>query len=456
MIVNPSKIIGTSLPFFALLSKRNDAQHNPWQQAEQFLDWLKRSGQNAWVMLPLSESQLEEGSSHKHVPSPYKGYGIGIDPRYLPVGNNKAEDSVWIEQNSYWLDTYALFCALRDHFGSDDWREWDADIRDHTPRAVEQWTKKLATSIEHYKKEQQQLHAAYHRLKMKAQALDVFLVGDVPFYMSLRSPLVWAHQSLFQLGKGGELAEVSGILWGHFDRQIWGHPLYKWGGAEQREKVVNLWKMRLRYHAMLFDIVRIDHVKGLFKFGVINISDSSRDRYARGPGEQVLAQFLEYSKQIRLKIFVEDSGHYKLKEFLKAAKKHSLGGMKIYRFAYNEKKHSLNKEYANIAHYPENTVVYTSTHDTETLMGYLALLPKKVKQVLARHVRVSYSGDDKAFARMLRDAIIASPARMIIIPIQDWLLIKDRINTPGTEKKKNDPNWKYRVPYPIEELSTDL
>ena len=245
---------------------------------------------------------------------------------------------------------------------------------------------------------------------------------------------------------------LSGVLWGHFDRQIWGHPLYKWGGKKQLEKIVSLWKMRLRYHAKLFDIVRIDHVKGFFKYGVIDLADPKKDRYELGPGDKALSLLLKYSKEIGLKVFVEDSGHYKLDSFLESAKKHTLAGMKIYRFAYNEKTNRLSDSYADIKDYPENSVVYTSTHDTETLVGYLALLNKKEKLALARHAGIDYPGNDKKFASVIRDAIIASPALTVIIPIQDWLLTADRINIPGTEKEVNDPNWKYKVGIPIEEL----
>lgn len=429
--------------------------HTTFDRAINFIGWLKKTGQNAWVMLPLSETQLQKGSTQKHVASPYKGYGIGLDPRYLPP-KDAAYEEKWMKNNDYWLGTYSLFCALRDHFKTDDWREWPPDIRDYEQEAITAWTVRLEKKIEHHKRRQYALHAAYQLLKKHAKKNKIILIGDVPFYVSLHSPLVWANQGLFEIGEGGKLTKVSGILWGHFDKQVWGHPLYKWGNSLQRGKVMELWKMRLRYHSTLFDKVRIDHVKGFFKFGVIDLTNARRDRYEFGPGEKVLGQLLEYSKNIGLKIFVEDSGHYKLKMFLKVVKKLSLAGMKIYRFAYNEKKHTLNKEYADISHYPENSIVYTSTHDTESLLGYLALLKPEAKRMLAVHAGIEFKDDDKIFAKAIRDAIIASPANFVIVPIQDWLLTKDRINTPGTESEANDPNWRFRLSIPIEDLPTRL
>lgn len=452
MLLPASKIIGTLVPLSALYS--TSSQIPTFEVGELFLDWLARSKQNAWVMLPLSETQLEIGSADKHVSSPYKGYGIGLDPRYLPI-SSVSPDKQWIDKNDYWLATYSLFCALRDHFGTDDWRLWEKDICRYSPHAKTVWQKKLHKEIEAHKLLQCRLHAAHKMLRIHAKKNNILLIGDVPFYMSLQSPLVWSHQDLFEIGTDGELTVVSGVLWGHFDRQIWGHPLYKWGDIAQRGKVVDLWKMRLRYHVLLFDVIRLDHIKGFFKFGALDLLDKSRDTYVQGPGEKVLAQLLEYAKHIGLKIFVEDSGHYKLEEFIKAAKKHSLASMKIYRFAYNEKKHLVSKHSADIIHYPQNSIIYTTTHDTETLMGYLKLLSKKEKQVLGQFIKKNYI-DDRSFAIAIRNAIIASPAGMVIIPIQDWLLTKERINIPGTERQKNDPNWRYRIPNPVEQLPMPL
>lgn len=447
------KIVGTLVPVSALscLSSKKEDQ-GTFETGLVFLDWLKKTGQNGWLMLPLSQTQLEKGSSKNHVPSPYKGYGFGLDPRFLST-KNKECNKKFFKENAYWLDDYALFCSLRDHFKTDDWRKWSIEIRKHTLDGINIWTKKLDTKIEFYKREQCILHASYEKLKAKAKKNKISLVGDVPYYISLNSPLVWSHQELFEINEDGKMNVVSGILWGHFDRQIWGHPLYKWGGKKKLEKIVSLWKMRLRYHSMLFDIVRLDHVKGFFKYGVIDLADPKRDRYEFGPGDNVLGPLLKYSKEIGLKVFVEDSGHYKLDTFLESAKKHDLAGMKIYRFAYNEKSGRLSDSYADIKKYPENSIVYTSTHDTETLVGYLALLSKKEKLNLAEHAGINYPGDDKKFAAIIRDAIIASPALTVIIPIQDWLLTKDRINIPGTEKEVDDPNWQYKVKIPIEKLA---
>lgn len=451
-MIEKKKIIATLVPLSSLSSSKLSAKdQGTFAAGLPFLDWLERTHQNGWVMLPLNGTQLVSGSKKVHVPSPYKGYGIGLDPRYLS-SSDKECDSNFLVENGYWLDDYALFCALRDKFGTDDWREWPDEVKKYSPIGIKKWTKKLRKEIDFYKNEQCLLHTAFAKLKSKAKKNNIYLIGDIAYYMSLKSPLVWSNQDLFELGSEGELNDVSGILWGHFDRQVWGHPLYKWGGRKQQKRVLKLWKLRLRYHSVLYDIVRIDHVKAFYKFGVLNINDRQKDGYKIGPGEKVVGELVDYSNKIGLKIFVEDSGHFKLDALIESQKKHSLASMRIYRFAYNEKTKLIIEGNADIGKYPKNTVVYTTTHDTETLVGYFSKLGKGVKKLLAEHAGTIYTSEDREFAKNIRDVVIASAARIVIVPIQDWLLIKDRINVPGTEKEIGDTNWSFKLKIPVEEL----
>lgn len=120
------------------------------------------------------------------------------------------------------------------------------------------------------------------------------------------------------------------------------------------------------------------------------------------------------------------------------------------------RKKKVNNEYADLSGYPKNTIVYTTTHDTESLILYLRMLTTTQKKQLAQFAGVDYSTKDLIFAVSLRSAIINSNAFTVIIPIQDWLLLKDRINIPGTEKEINDPNWRYVLKTPVEKLSISI
>jgi 4-alpha-glucanotransferase len=209
--------------------------------------------------------------------------------------------------------------------------------------------------------------------------------------------------------------------------------------------------MRIRYHASLYDLVRFDHAKGLFFYGAMDPSRTGHDAILPGPGAPLLRHLVRYARRIGLTLFAEDAGD-RLEELRACLLKLGVPGIRILRFAYNEKKKVIERDYADPANYREDAVAYTSTHDTETLMGYLALLTAKEKRHLCEHVRVQYADDAKLLAARLRGAVLASPARFSIVPIQDWLLTRDRINVPGTERPHGDRNWRYRLSLPVERL----
>lgn len=457
------KIIGTLLPLFSL-------QQPNFDYAQDFLDWLKKTNQSAWLLLPLHETQLEQGSKTKHVPSPYKSYGIGLDPRYLSPSSlrggttksslepsrgsqrfarNDENRDEFIRKHKDWIYDYSLFCALRDYFGTDDWSTWDDSICSYNPEAVEDWSKKLAKQRDFSIHLQWQLHESYSGFYKKANELGISLIGDLSYYPSYRSPLVWAHQKAFQLNKNGSPANVSGIpntQGAHFGRQVWGHPLYNW--ETEKQEVVALWKMRLKYLATIFDIIRFDHTKAFFEYGVMDIHNPQNDTFQKGPGKEVLEELVTYSQQNGLTIFAEDSGD-RVKNLRIALNDMNIPGLRIFRFS--QKKDELHMYYADIKNYPENCVASTTTHDTETLLSYIQTLTLKQKKRLGEITEITYT-NDKEFSANVRDAVIASNASIVIIPIQDWLLTTDRINIPGTEKEINDTNWQYKLDIPIEEL----
>ncbi len=471
MSLSTKKIIGTLVPVSSLRSdQQNPEDYGTFETGLYFLEWLKKTRQSAWQILPLNETQLEKYSSTKHVPSPYKGYGIGLDPRYLTKGEGETDGTLpsprvsagtaketeaiekFVTANEYWIHDYALFCALRDHYGTDDWREWESGLRTRKKDVIELWSQKLEKQIDGHITIQWKLHKSYGQLRNKAKKNGILLIGDLPFYVSVKSPLVWVHQDIFQFEKDGSLRYVSGCPdtpSAHFGRQIWGHPLFRW--KSHTEIIIKFWEIRLKYLSLLFDSIRFDHAKGFFDYGEIDLTNDSNDKYIKGPGLVVFEELLSYGKKHGLSIFAEDSGEH-LTEVRNSLEKLKIPGIKILRFALNEKKKRINEEYAYVSKYPKLTVAYTTTHDTETLLGYLGNLSTEQKIMLSNAAEVKYIPEKKKLAKRLRDAVIGSPAEIIIIPIQDWLLTNDRINIPGTEQEVDDPNWRYRVDMSIEKL----
>lgn len=133
-----------------------------------------------------------------------------------------------------------------------------------------------------------------------------------------------------------------------------------------------------------------------------------------GPGKNVFEELLKFCASIDLQLYAEDTGD-KLKELRATLKEHNIPGIRIFRFAYNEKLERINNEYVHVSSYPENCLAYTTTHDTESLMGYLHILTSDEKKNLAKESDILYSSDDEAFATAIRTAVINSPT-----PICDY------------------------------------
>ncbi|MEI6690995.1 MAG: 4-alpha-glucanotransferase [bacterium] len=454
-----TKRVGTVLPMTALVS--TVAQAGTFAAGKIFIQWLAGTKQKAWQILPLHQTQLEKGSKSKHVPSPYKGYGVGLDPVFL--GNNLQSLTPdflarFEKQNTYWLKTYALFCALRDHLGTDDWSSWPKAISRRDDGAIKEWEQKLKDPIAKHVLVQAQLFGAYQQLRKLAGNFDIALIGDFPFYLGLHSPLVWQYQHLFDLDQNGKPQRVSGVPSGiksHFGRQVWGHPLYKWQDKTLWGQLDELFRIRIQYLAGLFDWIRFDHAKGLFAYGVIDVVHHSVDKYLNGPGSDFLDELIKFARRHKLHIYAEDTGE-KLVALRHCLRAHRIPGIKILRFAYNEKLKIFTKSYLLTDKYPVNTFAYTTTHDTETLVGYLSSLSLGEVAELATKMNIDSTNNIAELATLIRQKVIDSPAKFVLVPLQDWLLTSDRINVPGTEKEVDDTNWQYKMSVAIEKLPRSI
>lgn len=453
------KIIGTLVPLSALWS-RGDQKHNPtFETGRIFLDWLHETKQRAWQLLPLSETHFVPGNPRLRVPSPYKGYGVGLDPKYLSaqyktVIPNKVQLATFLAENKRWLPDYALFCALHKHFKTDDWTTWPSDIRNRKPASLAHWKKYLSREFNETIIEQWRLHEDFKNLRRKGKRLGIQLIGDISFYLPLCSPLVWAYQEAFDIPRNKKLKTVSGLPDGpkaHFGRQVWGHPLYAWDKTGALAKLRRLWSIRLASAAMLFDFTRLDHAKGLYFFGAMDVSNPRRDRLKEGPGTKMFEYIVHAAKELHMPLFMEDSGD-NLERLREDMHRLRIPGVRILRFAYNEKKGKITDRYARTAGYPQLCIAYTSTHDTETLLGYTRLLSSEARRELSAVTGAHVHRSAKRFAVELRNAILRSPARYAIVSLQDWLLTEDRINIPGSEKKVGDTNWQYKAKLPVEKF----
>ena len=284
-------------------------------------------------------------------------------------GQTRAFEQFRAEQND-WLDDYALFRALADHFHTFQWTEWPADISRRQPAAVARWRDELAASVRARQFEQFIFFEQWRSLKKSANRGGVRIIGDIPFYVNLESADAWSRPEIFQIDPGtGRPAAVAGVPPDYFSAtgQRWGNPLYRWQErGELHPPTMAWWTARIGHLLRLVDALRIDHFRGFDTFWAIPASEPTavKGRWRPGPGA---AFFAALEKKLgKLDLIAEDLGE--LTPGVEALRD-SLGfpGMKILQFAFdgNPANPYLPHNYVNA-----NCLVYTGTHDNNTSNGW--------------------------------------------------------------------------------------
>lgn len=374
--------------------------------AYRFVDWLAAAGQTWWQILPLNPP--DPGGSPYQSVSAFAGNTDLISPD-IAVG--EAGYPAFRAENAVWLDNYALFAALKDHFGGKPWTEWE-------PGAAERYRDQLADRIEHHRRQQYIFFAQWRALKDYANAKGVKILGDLPIFVAADSADVWAHPHLFRLAPDGSPSAVAGVPPDYFSAtgQLWGNPLYDWDAMAADD--YGWWRQRLAQAVRLADAVRIDHFRGFEAYWAVPAGEETAERgcWVKGPGA---AFFKAVEKHLgRLPIIAEDLGVITpAVESLRD--KFHYPGMKVLQFAL---------EGGDWPDGEDNAAVYTGTHDNDTCLGWLR-----------------GRGEDASAAACweLLETAYAAPASLAVVPLQDILALgsEARMNTPGTV---GGSNWRWR------------
>lgn len=474
MIVNMKRSCGVLLPVSALPSPYGIGTFGP--AAYRFVDFLKAAGQKYWQMLPLVSTGV--GDSPYQSCSTFAGNPYFIDLQLLAddgllsreecgaVEWGACEDSVdyeklyqnrfdllrtaymrgrgpagpdyeaFVRKNDFWLGDYALYMALKTHFGGKPWTEWETSIRERQPDAVASYKETLSDEIGFWEFTQYLFYMQYMRLKNYAAGSGVGIIGDMPIYVALDSADVWSNTALFDLEKDLSPAFVAGVPPDYFSKtgQLWGNPVYNWKG--HAEELFAWWLTRLTTSFELYDTVRIDHFRAFDEYYAIPFGDKTAENgtWKKGPG----IAFFEYMHRHlgNLSIIAEDLGGMTdtVRELLE---KTGFPGMKVLQFGLQANDDSLHLPH----NYRENMVVYTGTHDNDTLLGWYDSANPDDQRFALKYLHAS--GREELADGAVR-ALYASPARLAILPLQDWLGLDSsaRINTPSTLGE----NWKWRFP----------
>ena len=344
-------------------------------------------------------------------------------------------------QKRWWLDDFALFSALKEHFGSDGWTTWEPALAKRDSHTLGQWKDKLSLEIEFAQFVQYVFHKQWWELRSYAHAQEVKLFGDMPIFVAHGSSDVWGNQEEFCLAENGKSRVVAGVPPDYFSKtgQLWGNPLYDW--EAMRLKNFSWWTQRFRAAFDLFDMFRIDHFRGFESYWEVPASAKTAvsGSWVQGPGT---APFDAARQELgELPIIAEDLGLiteevHQLRDDL------GFPGMRVLQFGFDQEHDDFHRPDT----YPELSVAYTGTHDNSTIIGWHkagkenALRQRLLSEYFDRPEALN--GDAELHWRFVH-MLYRSAARLAIVPMQDLLGFGDdaRLNIPG----QAEGNWKWRA-----------
>lgn len=344
------------------------------------------------------------------------------------------------EENAWWLDDYSLFMAVKARMDQVSWDQWPEDIRKRWGYSLDYYREELYFEIEFYKYLQFKFDEQWRKLKAYANENGIRIIGDIPIYVAFDSADTWANPQLFQLDAENVPVAVAGCPPDGFaaDGQLWGNPLYRWD--YHRQTGYDWWMKRLAHCFKMYDVVRIDHFRGFDEYFSIPYGDKTahNGHWEKGPGMDFF-----YTMRDRLgwkEVIAEDLG-YVTDSVRQLVRDSGFPGMKVLEFAFDSRDTGSASDY--LPHnYPTNSVVYTGTHDNETLTGWFGGILKEEQEMLRKYLHDFHTPGDKIYWEVIY-LVMSSVARMCIIPMQDYLGLdnKSRMNQPSTL----GTNWKWRL-----------
>ena len=448
------------------------------QSAYDFVDFLVRTKQRYWQILPLGTTSygdspyqsfsafagntyfidfdilIEEGLLNE---ADVKGADFGDDPRKVdyakifdarrPImekavarfleADDLSDYESFVEQNAAWLEVFAEYMAIKEHFDNLAWTEWpDEAIRRREAASLASYREKLADKLTYHRVTQYLFFKQWLRLKAYANEHHIEIVGDMPIYVAADSADVWAQPHFFKTDAVGKPTCVAGCPPDEFSEtgQLWGNPIYDWEAMDKDGYA--WWIERLRESFKIYDIVRIDHFRGFESYWEVpaDSDTSATGKWVKGPDYKLFAAVKEALGD--LNIIAEDLG-FMTDEVIELRERTGFPGMKILQFAFNPDDESIDSPHLA----PNNSVMYTGTHDNNTVLGwYKDEIDDATRQYMAQYTnRKEYETVPHAMLR----TIFASVSFMAIATMQDLLELDSaaRMNYPSTI----GGNWTWRM-----------
>ena len=446
-------------------------------EAYEFVDQLARAGQKYWQILPLGPTGY--GDSPYQSFSTFAGNPYFIDlEAFVKAGcldESDCENCAWggsesyvdyekiynsrfrllrkafenydcegdlsyqkfINENAAWLEDYSLYMAIKDSLNGISWIEWPKELKNREKDALAEAREKLTKEVGFYCFQQYWFFKQWTELKTYANEKGVEIIGDVPIYVAFDSADAWAQPELFQFDENNIPVGVAGCPPDAFSAtgQLWGNPLYKWD--YHKSTGYAWWLLRLAHVFKLYDTVRIDHFRGFDEYYSIPFGDQTAERghWEKGPGMDLFNTVKE--KLGDVDVIAEDLG-YLTESVIEMVKESGYPGMKVLQFAFDSREES---DY--LPHnYERNCVVYTGTHDNDTILGWYYVMSEEDREFSKEYMGNAKSTDEELpwdFIRMSMESV----ANLAVTPMQEFLGLgtEARINYPSTLGN----NWKWRL-----------
>ena len=445
------------------------------REAYAFADFLRAAGQKYWQLLPLGPTSYGDSPYQSFStfagnpyfidldllaedgllsPSELEAEDWGGESRYVDYGRiyaarfgllrkafqagyprDRAAVEAFCRENK-WLDNYALYMALKARFGMKSWLDWpDEDLRLRRAEALERAREELAEDIAFYAYLQYLFFRQWDALREYIHSLGIRIIGDLPIYVAMDSADVWAEPEFFQLGEGNVPTEVSGVPPDYFsaDGQLWGNPLYDYD--RMKADGYGWWIRRVEGAGRLFDIIRIDHFRGLESYWAVPYgADTAKNgRWRKGPGMDLVGTLTNWFPG--LSFIAEDLG-FLTPEVRRLLEDSGLPGMKVLEFAFDAREPSNYLPHT----YNRHCVCYVGTHDNETVEQWRWQADRADVTFARKYLGLN---DAEGFHWGMIRGGMSSVADTFLVQMQDCLGLgaEGRMNTPGT----GWGNWRWRL-----------
>lgn len=448
------------------------------QEAFDFVDFLANSGQKLWQILPLGptgfgdspyqtfsafagqpllispdklfESDLLDNSDIENYPE-FLSYAVeyekviefksAVFKRAFENFENRSffglreQYKEFVNNNHYWLEDYALYMSLKDHFNSAPWHKWSDDYRFLSHKNREKWLKEHGHEVKLHYFIQFIFYKQWMDLKRYANSRGIKIINDIPIFTAMDSADTWTHKSFFELNEKGYPINVAGVPPDYFSStgQLWGNPLYDW--KRMKHDNYSWWVKRMRHQLEIADFLRIDHFRGFEAYWAVPYGEHTamNGQWIKGPGYEFF-EAMESGLGRNLPIIAEDLGMI-THEVEELRDRFNFPGIKVLQFGFDDPR-SDNLMLPH--HYIKNSVCYTGTHDNDTTLGWFITSSPDSKYKLQTYLNTDAANVCWDFIR----AALGSVSSFCIMPLQDVLGLGNdaRMNYPGHA----EGNWKWR------------